>query len=177
MDLERKVMILALLGSGGLLSSTCVTTKACTEVGCNDQFSATIEAPLASLPPGMHRLEVIADGTTLTCTFSVPLEPPASGGWPDPVCSAGLSLSVGPAVMCTTFETDAIKGQRCDPIPDRVSEHLYFSATPTQVAVTQWAGDTMIFQQTATPTYQVSYPNGPDCGPACRQGSVTWSIP
>ena len=67
MDLERKVMILALLGSGGLLSSTCVTTKACTEIGCIDQFSASIEAASASLPPGMHRLEVIADGTTLSC--------------------------------------------------------------------------------------------------------------
>jgi len=176
LDLERKIMILALLGSA-ILCSTCVKTKACTEIGCIDQFSATIESPSASLPAGMHRLEVVADGTTLSCTFPVPVEPLPGGGWPGPECSPGLILFVGPAVTCTTFETDTAKGQRCDPIPDRISERFSIAQTPTQVAVTQWAGDTMIFQQTATPTYHVSYPNGPDCDPGCRQASAAWSIP
>ena len=34
---------------------------------------------MASLPPGMHRLEVVVDGSTLTCTFSVPVEPLPGG--------------------------------------------------------------------------------------------------
>lgn len=176
MDLERRITILALLGST-VLSSACVTTKACTEVGCNDQLGATIEATSASLPPGMHRLDVVADGTTLSCTFTVPVEPLPGGGLPAPTCSPGLMLSVGPAVTCTTFEDGSAQGQRCDPIPDRVQERLWVGGAPAHITVTQWAGGTMIFQQTASPTYKISYPNGPECGPVCRQGDATWSIP
>jgi len=177
MDLERKVLVLALLGSAAVLSPACVTTKACTEIGCTDQFSAAIEGASASLPPGMHRLDVVADGTTLSCTFSVPVEPLPGGGLPAPTCSPGLMLFVGPAMTCTTFETDAAKGQRCEPIPDRVQERLSIAGTPAHVTVTQWAGDAMIFQQTAAPTYQLNRPNGPDCEPVCRQASAAWSLP
>ena len=176
MKLERIGLLVPLLGSLAL-STSCTATKGCTDIGCIDQFSAVIEAPSVSLPAGAHRLDVSADGTTLSCTFALPVEPLPSGGLPAPACAPGLMLVVGPAVTCTTFEDSASKGRRCDPVPDRVQERLTVAGTPTNVTVTQWAGDTTIFQQTATPTYQVSRPNGPECEPACRQASTTWSIP
>ena len=176
MNLEHLSMSLALLG-GVTLSSSCVSTKACTEVGCSDQFSATIETTSASLPPGAHRLDVTADGTTLSCTFSVPVEPIPSEGLPSPDCPLGLTLFVGPAVTCTTVDNGTAKSQSCDPVPDRIKESLRITRSPTHLTVTQWAGDTMIFEQTAIPTYQTSQPNGPGCEPICRQASASWSIP
>ena len=176
MKLERWLLLLPLLGCV-VLSSSCTSTKGCTEIGCIDQFSATIEAASASLPPGAHRMDVTADGTTLSCTFSVPVEPLPAGGLPAPACSPGLMLFVGPAVTCTTVQSGTAQGQRCDPIPDRVQERLSVAGTPTTITVTQWAGATMIFQQTATPTYQLSRPNGPECEPICRQATAAWSIP
>ena len=32
-------------------------------------------------------------------------------------------------------------------------------------------------EQTAQPTYSVSRPNGPNCGPECRQAQVTVALP
>ena len=81
------------------------------------------------------------------------------------------------SVTCTTFDNGIAKGQRCDPIPDRVREDLTVAGTPAHVTVTQWAGNTMVFQQTATPAYQINYPNGPECNPGCRQATATWTIP
>jgi hypothetical protein len=173
---ERTTLVLALLSAVGL-TSACTSTKACTEIGCVDQFSATIEAASASLRPGDHELDVTVDEAWLSCRFSIPVEPIPMGGLPAADCDHVLTLFVGPAVTCTTFDDGAVKGQRCDPVPGRVQERLTVTGTPTYVGVRQWAGDTLIFTQMITPIYELTRPNGPECEPTCRQASATWSIP
>lgn len=53
-------------------------------------------------------------------------------------------------------------------LPDRVMINNY---TPTQVDVTYTAGDKTL-TRSFTPSYTSSEPNGPGCGPVCRQASV-----
>ncbi|MFL5537556.1 MAG: hypothetical protein ACJ8J0_01105 [Longimicrobiaceae bacterium] len=53
---------------------------------------------------------------------------------------------------------------------------LFVDYTPSQVTirVTTAAGTS---EQTVKPTYDVDRPNGPNCDPACMQGTVTVPLP
>jgi len=137
--------------------------KSCTLVGCSDGFSANVRRADGSFPSGLHRIEVLADSATLTCTFTFPL---AVGSLP--VCG-GFSVVVFPATTCTDT--------RCDPIPGQFVETITVPGTPGQVHVWQYANDVAILDAAAAPSYQDFYPNGPDCDPApCRQASASWTL-
>src|SRR5436190_9805127 len=47
-----------------------VQTRACTLIGCADNFSATVQRADGSFPGGAHRVEVLAEGVSSTCTFT-----------------------------------------------------------------------------------------------------------
>jgi hypothetical protein len=169
------VMALALPALAGA-SVSCVS-KGCPNSNCQNQFAATVTAASASLPSGIHRIDVTADGMMLSCTFAFPLETPPSAGTTSPECSFGLTAFVGPAVTCTAFENGGAKGLRCDPIPDQFQESLQIAGTPALVNVEQSVGGAVILQRSATPVYRDNMPNGPGCEPTCRQASAAWSIP
>jgi hypothetical protein len=53
---------------------------------------------------------------------------------------------------------------------------MFTDYTPASVTirVTTSAGTR---EQTAQPSYSINRPNGPDCGPECKQGQVTVALP
>jgi hypothetical protein len=162
--------------SGVLTASGCTGVKSCTLIGCFDQFSASVRRADGSFPSGSHRVEVLADGTSLTCTFTFPAADPSGGGYVYATCPSGLSVSVSPALTCTEVTTATTRSQQCDPIPGQFVESITFIGTPGQIHVWQYVDDAGILDATAAPSYQSSQPNGPDCEPTCHQASASWTL-
>jgi hypothetical protein len=128
-------------------------SRACTLIGCQDQFSATVLKADGTFPSGTHQVDVVADGVSLTCTFTFPLPTPQGGGTVPPSCSPGMTVYVEQAV-----------------------ETITLSGTPSQVDAQQHVDGTLILEASGAPMYQVSAPNGSECGPICHQASVDWTL-
>jgi hypothetical protein len=156
------------------VASTTCSSQTCTLIGCVEQFSATITGPGGSFPTGAHRIEVTADGASLTCTFAFP-----GAGANDavtPACSPGLEVTVGPAQLCTEMRMGDSVTLRCEPIPGQFEERLTVRGTPAQLRVVQTVDGGPILEQETAPAYQTVWPNGPECGGACRQATATWTL-
>jgi hypothetical protein len=153
------------------------SSKACTTIGCSDQFGATVIASSTELPAGTHTLTVTTEAGTLSCSFVVPFETLPGGGTAVPQCQPGLGVFVGLNTLCTETVTAEVRTLRCDPIPGQLKESISISGTPTSVRVQQSVGGTTILDRSVSPTYKANRPNGPECDPLCRQAAVEWTIP
>ena len=152
-------------------SSSDSAPKACTLIGCADIFMASAQRADGSIPDGAHRIEVLVDGTTLKCAFTLPL-----AGTAQPSCDAGLSVTIVPAQICIQTQGSAGTSSTCNAIPGKFVETVMLSGTPGQVHVWQYVDDVPILDVAVAPQYQDSRPNGPDCGPVCRQASLAWTM-
>jgi hypothetical protein len=162
------------LGCGsGALGSPDGRQMACTLIGCEDEFTATVTVDSTMVPAGRHTFTMTIDGAASSCTFQLP----PSGNLVNDPCSTGFGLSVGPAQTCTTTQTDAVSSQQCQPIDGVFVEKIIVNGSPNSMKVQQTVGGTVIFEQTISPTYQTNQPNGPGCGPTCHQASAAWTIP
>ncbi len=147
----------------------------CTDVGCEDQFSASVTMDAALVPAGTHTVNVVADGAAMSCTFQFPPADSTGGGAAQ--CSSGLTVFVEPSLVCTTMQSAMGAWEACQPIDGRFGESIWVSGTPSVVQVQQLVGGTVILDQTVSPTYQTYEPNGPRCGPICHQGGAEWTLP
>jgi len=145
--------------------------KACTLIGCADNFSASAQRADGSIPDGAHRIEVLADGTTLKCAFTLPL-----AGTAQPSCDAGLSVTIVPAQICIQTQGSSSSSSTCNVIPGKFVERVALSGTPGQVHVWQYVDDLTVLDVAVAPQYQDSQPNGPGCPPVCRQASLAWTM-
>ena len=152
------------------------TPKVCTEIGCADIFTATVQRADGSIPDGAHRIEILADGTTLRCAFTLPLATLPSGGTAQPTCDAGLTVTVVPAQVCIQTQGDSSTSATCNPIPGKFVEIVTLSGPPGQVHGWQYVDDVAILDVAVAPQYQESRPNGPGCPPVCRQASAVWTL-
>ena len=150
--------------------------KACSTVGCQAQFHATVTRPDGTFPSGIHKIDVTADGTLFTCTFTFPLEILPSGGTADPSCPVGLTVDVVPATSCTTNSTDAADTLQCTAIPGRFVELITVAGIPVHVRVQQSVDGNAVLDETALPSYQPIQPNGPGCEPICQQATQSWTL-
>jgi len=141
---------------------------ACTEIGCVDQFTATLARADGTLPAGAQTVTVTADGATATCSFTLP---PASPGGGSVDCPSGFQLFVLPAQSCTSTNDGSVETQTCTPVAGRFSEQLTILGTPATVHVMQMSNGTTLLDQTLAPPYTKTQPNGPGCDPICSQGS------
>jgi hypothetical protein len=157
----------ACLGVAGCMSNE---TMVCGTVGCQDQFSATVTSTDGSIPSGMHQIAITADGAMSTCTFKFPLATLSSGGTVEPECPSGLMVIIGPTTTCTTTSTDAARTQTCTPIAGHFVETITVSGKPAQVQVHQTVDGATVLDQTTSPSYQTSQPNGPGCDPNLSSG-------
>ena len=157
---------------GGAIGSPFGGEMACTDIGCSDQFSASVTIDATLVPAGTHTVDVVADGAAMSCTFSFPPADSSSAQ-----CSGGLTLFVQPATVCTTTQTPTYSSQQCQPIDGKFTESIWVSGTPGVVQVRQLVGGTVVLDQTVSPAYQTNQPNGPGCAPICHQGGAEWTIP
>lgn len=124
----------------------------------------------------MHKIDVTADGTLFTCTFTFPLEILPSGGTAGPSCAVGLTVDIVPATSCTTSSTDAAETSQCTAIPGQFVEQITVTGIPVQVTVQQSVDGKAVLDETAIPSYQPIQPNGPGCEPICEQGTQSWTL-
>jgi hypothetical protein len=164
------MIIVACAAVGGGCSS-----KACTTAGCFDNVTATVKRADGSFPTGMHRIEILADGATLMCTFTFAEESPGIGR-ATPACPSGLMVAVGNDQVCTETRTGNAVSLRCDPIPGQFVETITLPGTPAQIHVWQYVDDAAILDAAGAPSYAEVFPNGPECGGACRQASESWTL-
>jgi hypothetical protein len=165
-----------LLACGLAAMGACTSTKMCTLIGCSDGFSANVRRADGSFPSGAHRVEVVVDGARTTCAFTFPLGTATGGGVSQPACPSPLTVAVWPLTACSDMSGDGAVSRRCDPIADRYQETIGVSGTPGQVHAWQYVDDAAILDAAAAPIYQDVTPNGPECGPVCRQASVAWTL-
>jgi hypothetical protein len=153
----------------------CFSEKVCPTLGCFDNFTATVKRADGSFPTGMHRIEMLADGATLMCAFSFAEESPGIGR-AAPTCPSGLMVTVGNDQTCTETRTGNAVSLRCDPIPGQFVERITLPGTPAQVHVWQYVDDAAVLDAAGAPSYAEVFPNGPECGGACRQASESWTL-
>lgn len=133
------------LAAGLVFSSVaCDLSHSCTDIGCASGLTLSLRLASGSWADGDYELSAGAEH----CTFSIPRDVPAVGsGTLD--CYRRTSGEVGPSGL-----------------------QLRFEGTPETLAVALTRDGAPLFDESSTPSYAESQPNGPDCGPHCRQGSV-----
>lgn len=141
-------------------------SRVCTLIGCSDGFSANVRSADGNFPSGVHRVEVLVDGASLTCTFVYPNDGTSS----QKMCDADLSVTVWSETTCS--ETMMVS-YPCDPIPGKFYESIALPGTPGQVHVWQYVDDTAVLDAAVAPSYQEFAPNGRECGPICRQATAS----
>jgi hypothetical protein len=125
---------------------------------------------------GNQQIVITADGATSTCTFTFPLATLPSGGTAEPQCPSGLMVMIGPTTTCTTTSTDAARTQTCTPIAGHFVETITVTGKPAQVQVHQTVDGATVLDQTMSPSYHTTQPNGPGCDPTCHQAAATWTF-
>ena len=128
--------VMGMVALGAALAANACSEHACSLVGCQDAFSANVRRADGTFPSGAHRIDVVADGASVTCTFTFPL--PANS---QPVCPPPLAVAVWPATMCTEVTTGSSSGITCTPIPGQFAETITLMGTPAQVQAQQYVDD------------------------------------
>src|SRR5882672_2109682 len=103
---------------------------ACTEIGCQDQLTATIHDANGGLPAGMHVVEVTADGTTTSCSFTIPTTAIID-------CPTGLRVQVMQKQDCVSMGSGYYKTVTCTPIAGKFDEMVFVTGKPVTVAIKQ----------------------------------------
>jgi hypothetical protein len=164
----------------GLALASCsaspFSSGACTEIGCIDQFHATVTSASGAVPNGTHVLTVTADGATASCTFSVPGQTSAGGGTFQPQCPPPILAAITRAQSCTTTQTSTTSSVQCTPIPDHFAEEISISGAPVTLHVSLTVNGAVVLDRTTTPSYVATRPNGPGCEPLCHQASASWTF-
>jgi hypothetical protein len=164
---------LALSATLGLWAAGC----ACTEVGCADGFAVTVTVDATMVPAGTHTLNVTADGTPVSCTFTFPPPGARFGTIVSANCPKGLSLSFALAQTCMIVQTGTGSANECQAVAGEFEEYVLLPGTPSSVRLQQSADGNVLLDQTLTPTYKIDQPNGASCGPTCYEASAELTIP
>jgi len=80
----------------------------------------------------------------------------------------------GDRTTCIDTMDGGVVTHQCDPVPTRLYELITVPGTPAQVHVWQYVDDTVILDAATAPSYGEVAPNGRECGPICRQATVSW---
>jgi hypothetical protein len=80
------------------------------------------------------------------------------------------------ASSCVTSGSGQYQTQTCTPIAGKNDELVTVVGSPTTLHVVQTANGVTTLDETTTPTYTTSRPNGPSCEPVCSQGAMEWVL-
>ncbi len=157
-----------------LIANAC--SGVCTAVDCQNGFSAKVHRADGSFPSGTHQIDVVADGVSLTCTFTFPLPTVSGGGTSQPSCPSGMTVWVLPATDCTETNSGSTGAETCSGIPGQFVEWITLPGTPAEVQAQQFVDGTPILDATVAPSYQAVAPNDAECGPICHQALADWTL-
>ncbi|MBI5536356.1 MAG: hypothetical protein HY898_26785 [Deltaproteobacteria bacterium] len=149
------------VGLLAILMGACVvdpsSDKACTMLGCQNGFVVAFQA--SSWPTGSYQVALEADGRTVLCSATIPL----AKGTPANACDAD-DVQLG------------LSGSELAVAQQSLSEVRFLGTLPKQVRVIVRRDSSELAEQTYSPTYKTSQPNGPACEPTCTNASdvLSW---
>ncbi len=125
--------------------------RSCTAIGCADGFSITALAN-EGLPDGDYELQLMLDGTAVTCAHPALVASPQGTG----TCNASNVRSNLVIHNGGVAGTGAPNGFLIDIVD-----------TPSLVVLRVLHAGELIAEGSYEPAYQTFMPNGPECGPTC----------
>lgn len=151
----------------------------CTEMGCNDHLSGTIETADGTWSEGDYVITFTTEKGDHKCSMKLPDDFPSSGTTANLPCEPG---SWGGALLeqdadCTEVFDDNSVSQSCTPIPNKYTLRFGFAGTPDMVAIQIERDGVVLADETYDPDYEENQPNGKGCPPVCRQAEVALSLP
>lgn len=150
--------------------------KFCTEAGCIGGLGVAIDAP-SGWQSGAYELQLEAqDGTTHRCSFGVMVRETTTELAQPLSCTPGVGAS-GVRVLGCPMLLAAAGAAASDPACPGVGVAVRLSSTPRSVRVLLARDGAPLLDESVTPEYQRSEPNGEDCPPVCHSASVTVSLP
>ncbi len=164
--------VIVLAACGGSDGTPGNGASICTTIACVDQLVATLHDASGGLPAGKQVLTVTANGATLTCSFTLPRPTQTTAI----TCPKGLQVLVQQSQSCVTSGTGQYQTQTCTPIAGKNDELVTVVGSPTTLQVVQTANGVTYLDETTTPTYTTSRPNGPSCEPVCSQAAMDWVL-
>jgi hypothetical protein len=172
----RVLSLLAVAVSLGVAGS-CSGPTVCSDVGCNDEASFTIRAPGGHWDDGAYSLQVTFGHDAYDCTFTLPDALPSTGSSQGLDCTPTLQAYFTPEVDCEDHRNGNDVSEVCTPIADQYYLQASRDGTPAKLAVTLQRDDTTLLDETRALSYSANEPNGPECGPTCRQASIDFTLP
>jgi hypothetical protein len=137
-----------------LLLSGCdlLPPLACTDIGCTDSLFVELVPATGEIEPGVYTATLAGD-TTETCTFTVGSADGCERCVVESDCDVyGVSGSDGDRL---TWTAGVVEGA---------------------VVITVERDGEVLLDDSFTPAYTESEPNGPGCPPTCTQGNASFAI-
>ena len=89
-------------------------------------------------------------------------------------CTRMTDAYLAPVVKCEEHQTGMTQSQTCGPVPDAFYLQATEPGTPATLSVTLTRGDDeVLLDESGDITYTTAEPNGPECGPTCKQAFAT----
>lgn len=152
-------------------------TKQCTEIGCGDAATVTLRTADGALPDGAYTFRFTEDGQTSVCELRVPDDLPSSPGQVRTTpCTGQLELDLTPESTCTERRSGDSVSQSCTPVPGKFSLGARLASMPSSLTVIVERDGVEIANEQRNLVYQDYYPNGPECGPPCKQTNVAVAL-
>jgi hypothetical protein len=168
---------LTLVALGLAASGACSSFGgACSDVGCNDEASFTLRAPENHWDDGAYSLEIRFDDADYQCAFMVPDDLPSTGIDRALDCMPFLDAYLTPERKCETQKNGNSESVTCTPVPDQYYVQASVVGTPRTLNVALQRNGSALLVDTRTLSYSATQPNGPDCGPTCRQASSEFTL-
>ena len=157
------------------LCSCGLVPTSCNAVGCSDGVSVQAMTESGGLADGTYTVSIQADGNAMVrCTLDATTlsSAPPIGQLIRARCDdAGVEVTLGARVVCTEHRSEDAVSQRCTPLEGQWELRIDVPGTPTSLRVQIARDRDVLADETLSPRYEVSQPNGPDCDPTCRQAA------
>ncbi|WAS91726.1 hypothetical protein [Nannocystis punicea] len=144
--MRRKILLAASLAC---LPAAGCDSQACTLIGCGSSFQIALQRD--AWTAGKYEVTVVADGETIECSATLPLQCDAP-----PACPEASQLLLG------------LDGCALDPAQHKLgSLEFQQGRAPKSVSVQVRQDGALLGEGEYSPVYSESQPNGPDCEPTC----------
>jgi hypothetical protein len=161
------------------MASAGCETRTCTEIGCTNSLGVELRTATGAWTDGVYELAVRADDRVVgACSFRLPEQlpdpPGQSAGFP---CGENIRFVISYEAKCEMGCDGNACWQTCTPIPGKFESRLSVTGTPARFAFTLVRDGHTILAEDIQPAYRDVYPNGPECGGACRQATLEYAVP
>ena len=171
MRLVTSVVVAVFGGLALYKGAACVWPHSCTEIGCGDGVSLELAFADHLWPDGAYEIEVALDDVEHVCTFSWPEAAPERGSVRSVGCEPStLGASISQETDCTGTDQGNVS-LPCRPLVGLYGLHLAAPGTPKRLQLRATRDGELLTEQALDLVYSVDQPNGPDCGPVCRESS------